>query len=411
MPSLGADMDAGTIVEWRVKPGDEVQRGDIVAVVDTDKADIDVEIFETGVIDELLVPVGARVPVGTPLAVVSAAAPSRNGEPTPVPPLAPASASLPPTPSTPSPSAPAPSPPTPSAPLPPTPAPARPRAPTSPGRRDDAVVHRLARHLGVDITTVTGTGPGGGITRQDVERAVQSRERPVETVGAAQEAEGRSVTMRRAIANLMARSNREIPHYYVATDIDMTAASRWLEQVNTQRPVASRLLPAALLLKATALAARERPALNGFWIDDELVPASGVHLGVAVSLRSGGLVAPALHDADSMDLDALMAALRDLTQRARAGRLRSSEMADPTITVTNLGDQGVDTVFGVIYPPQVALVGLGKVVERPWAVDGMVGARPVVRATLAGDHRATDGLAGARFLGDLDRFLQHPEEL
>ena len=197
----------------------------------------------------------------------------------------------------------------------------------------------------------------------------------------------------------------------MATDIDMTAATRWLEQINGQRPVASRLLPAALLLKATALAARERPALNGSWIDDELVPAPGVHLGVAVSLRSGGLVAPALHDADTMDLDALMAALRDLTQRARAGRLRSSEMADPTITVTNLGDQGVDTVFGVIYPPQVALVGLGKVVERPWAVDGMVGARPVVRASLAADHRATDGLAGARFLGDLDRFLQHPEEL
>ena len=217
--------------------------------------------------------------------------------------------------------------------------------------------------------------------------------------------------MRRAIANLMARSNREIPHYYVATDIDMSTAARWLEATNAQRPVATRLLPAALMLKATALAARQEPALNGLWVDDAFVPGSGIHLGVAVSLRTGGLVAPALHDADAMDLDTLMQALRDLTQRARTGRLRSSEMADPTITVTNLGDQGVDTVFGVIYPPQVALIGLGKMVERPWADHGMVGARPIVRATLAGDHRATDGRTGARLLTALDALLQHPEEL
>jgi pyruvate dehydrogenase E2 component (dihydrolipoamide acetyltransferase) len=217
--------------------------------------------------------------------------------------------------------------------------------------------------------------------------------------------------MRRAIANLMARSNREVPHYYVTTDIDMTAALRWLEAANGQRPTTTRLLPAVLLLRAVALTARAEPALNGLWVDDAFVPGAGVHVGVAVSLRTGGLVAPALHDADTMDLDALMEALRDLVQRARAGRLRSSEMADPTITVTNLGDQGVDTVFGLIYPPQVALVGLGTIRERPWAIDGMVGARPVLHATLAGDHRATDGRTGARFLASLDHRLQHPEEL
>jgi pyruvate dehydrogenase E2 component (dihydrolipoamide acetyltransferase) len=175
--------------------------------------------------------------------------------------------------------------------------------------------------------------------------------------------------------------------------------------------VSERLLPGALLLKATALAAREVPALNGFWVDDGFRPSAVVHLGVAVSLRGGGLVAPALHDADRLTLDELMAGLRDLVGRARAGRLRSSEMADPTLTVTNLGDQGVDEVHGVIYAPQVALIGFGKVAERPWASGGMLGVRPTVRATLAADHRASDGMVGARFLNALDRLLQTPEDL
>ncbi len=166
-----------------------------------------------------------------------------------------------------------------------------------------------------------------------------------------------------------------------------------------------------MLLKATALAAREVPELNGFWIDDEPRPAEHVHLGVAVSLRGGGLVAPAIHDADTKDLDTLMCELRDLVQRARTGHLRSSEMSDPTITVTNLGDQGVDEVHGVIYPPQVALVGMGRIAPKPVAVAGLLGVHPVVRITLAGDHRATDGHTGARFLTAIDRLLQRPEEL
>jgi pyruvate dehydrogenase E2 component (dihydrolipoamide acetyltransferase) len=222
----------------------------------------------------------------------------------------------------------------------------------------------------------------------------------------------RQESLRRAIAGLMARSKREIPHYYVATTIDLSAAIAWLRNTNDDRPPAERLLPAALLLKATALAAREVPALNGVWTDEDgFRPSETVHLGVAVSLRGGGLIAPAIHDAARLTLDELMAALRDLVDRTRSGRLRSSEVADPTITVTNLGDQGVDEVHGVIYPPQVALVGFGRVAERPWAHGGMLGVRPTVRATLAADHRASDGLIGARFLAILDRLLQTPEEL
>ena len=217
--------------------------------------------------------------------------------------------------------------------------------------------------------------------------------------------------MRLAIGRLMARSKREIPHYYLEHDAELTAALAWVAHTNETAPVEQRLLPAVLLYKAVAVAAAAHPELNGFWLDDRFVAGSGVHLGVAISLRGGGLVAPAVHDADQLSLTDLMAALRDLTTRARGGRLRGSEMTDATITVTNLGDQGVRAVYGVIYPPQVALVGFGRVSDRVWDVDGGIGIRPAVTATLAADHRATDGHLGARFLADVVRRLQHPEEL
>ncbi len=176
--------------------------------------------------------------------------------------------------------------------------------------------------------------------------------------------------MRQAIAAAMSRSNREIPHFYVAQTIDMSRALAWLTEANTERPVTERLLYGVLLLKAVALALREVPELNGFWQEGRPERSEAVHVGVAVSLRGGGLVAPALHDTDKKSLDELMAEFRDLVQRARAGSLRSSELADPTITVTSLGEQGVEGVFGLIFPPQVAIVGLGKIVERPWAAGG-----------------------------------------
>ena len=165
------------------------------------------------------------------------------------------------------------------------------------------------------------------------------------------------------------------------------------------------------MLKAAAVAARRVPQLNGFWIYDDFTPADDAHVGVATSLRGGGLVPPAIHGAADLSLEELMARLRDLITRARAGRLRGSELTDPTITVTNLGDQGVESVFGVIYPPQVALAGFGKVVERPFAVGGLIGVRPVVVTTLAADHRATDGYTGGRYLTAISDLLQHPEEM
>lgn len=217
--------------------------------------------------------------------------------------------------------------------------------------------------------------------------------------------------MRRAIGDLMARSKREIPHYYLATTIDMTNALTWSREHNAGLAVADRVVPSALLFKATALAARSFPEMNGHFVDGEFRPASTVRLGIPVALRGGGLLTPAIEDAQTLSPAELMARLRDLVNRAKAGRLRGTELAEPSLTVTNLGDQGVETVYGVIYPPQVALVGFGAVVERPWAVDGLLGVRPVVTATLSADHRVSDGHRGALFLAAIDEHLNHPEEL
>lgn len=369
MPSLGADMEAGTLAKWLVKPGDAVSRGDIVAVVQTEKADVEVEVFTSGAIEKIHVREGDKVPVGTLLATVRGEGEAAAAAPGP-------SAALP---------APAPD--------------VGERARASPAAR------RRAEELGVDLRGVRGTGPKGSISVADVESAVSAA-----PPGPAPVSE-RSAGMRRAIAAAMSRSNREIPHYYLGTEIDLTATQQWLAVENSKRPVTERILPAALLLRCVALAAGEVPEMNGFWVDGSFRPSSVVHLGVAISLREGGLVAPALHDADKKGLEELMRDLRDLVTRARAGTLRSSEMSDPTLTVTNLGDLGVETVFGVIFPPQVALVGFGKAVERPRLRQGTVVPAPMVTATLAADHRVSDGHRGGLFLAAIDRFAQRPEAL
>jgi pyruvate dehydrogenase E2 component (dihydrolipoamide acetyltransferase) len=217
--------------------------------------------------------------------------------------------------------------------------------------------------------------------------------------------------MRKAIAAAMSRSKREIPHYYLGSHIELSTALAWLQAENLKRPIAERMLYSVLLLKAVAVAVREFPEMNGFWVDDAFKPSDAVHVGVAIALRQGGLIAPAIHDVDKKSLDEIMANLRDLVKRVRAGVLRSSEIADATITVTSLGEQGVETVFGVIYPPQVALVGFGKISERPWAANGMIGVKPVIMTSLAADHRASDGHRGGLFLSAIDRLLQTPEKL
>ncbi len=385
MPSLGADMEAGTLVEWLVKPGDKVKRGDVVAVVETQKGAIEIEIFNDGMVSELVVPVGGSVPVGTVLARLDGA-PTTAAAAAPVPPpSAPVAAVVVPSPA------------------------AVPIAPATPRRhRSSPAARRLAAERGITIDELTGTGPGGAITIADVEAAKPATPAVEMT---RRRAGFDPAAMRQAIAAAMSRSKHEIPHYYLSQTVEVSGALTRLERLNSERSPPGRVLPAVLFLRAVALAVVKTPELNGFWEDGRFRPGDGVHIGWAIALRGGGLVAPAIRDADRRSLDELMAAMRDLVQRARSSGLRSSELSDPTITVTSLGDRGAETVLPIIYPPQVAMIGIGRIVTRPWVVDGAIGPRPIVAMTLAGDHRASDGHRGGLLLAEIDRLLQEAETI
>uniref|UniRef100_A0A7C1JVK8 Dihydrolipoamide acetyltransferase component of pyruvate dehydrogenase complex n=1 Tax=Caldilinea aerophila TaxID=133453 RepID=A0A7C1JVK8_9CHLR len=411
MPSLGADMQSGKLLEWLVKPGDVVKRGQVIAVVGTEKGDIEVEVFEEGVVRALLAAPGTEMPVGAPIAIIESAAEAEKVAAAPVSRPADVTGEATKTVAEKVTAVPA------------------PRPANGQRIRVSPLARKLAAELGVDLSQVRGTGPQGAIDKADVERAAAALKaqqeapppvptQPVEAPAPPPPAKPVDkssaefqASMRRAIALAMARSNREIPHYYLETRINMAKALAWLEAENLKRPIQNRLLPAVLLIKAVAKALTQVPQLNGYWIDDALQVAEAIHIGFAIALRQGGLVTPAIHHADLKSADELMETLRDLIMRTRAGRLRSSELTDATITLTSLGDMGVEKVFGVIYPPQVALVGFGRVTEEVWVENGLIGVRPVVYATLAGDHRASDGRTGAEFLDVLNRLLQEPETL
>jgi pyruvate dehydrogenase E2 component (dihydrolipoamide acetyltransferase) len=371
MPSLGADMEAGTLVKWQIEPGSPVRRGDVVALVETEKGIIDIESFDDGVVERLLVQPGTRVPVGTALALF-------EGTETVV---------------APAPAAPAPQGP-PAVDAGRRPAPvrvAKPRA--SPAARARAAERKL------DLAAIAGTGPEGVITLADVERATSRG--PADARG----------SVRNAIAASMSRSKREIPHYYLQLAMNFSSASAWLEEFNGTRPPPERLLPAVLFIKATARAAAKQSSFNGYFGGHGYEPATNVNVGVAIALRGGGLLAPAILDAHEKSLPVLMRELVDLVARARSGHLRSSEVAAATLTITSLGEEGVDALFPIINPPQVAIVGFGSVLQRPWAVGQGIEVRPVITLTLAADHRVTDGRQGAQFLAAIRDGLLQPGEL
>ncbi|MFI4896009.1 MAG: dihydrolipoamide acetyltransferase family protein [Steroidobacterales bacterium] len=381
MPALGADMTEGTLVEWRIAPGDPVKRGQVVALVETEKGIIDVESFHEGRVERLLVETGSHVPVGTALALFSGEAP----QPASATAAAPAAA----------------------------PVPGGGRVKISPAAR------RRAEELGLSIEELSSTGAGGPVSIADVEiAAAASKARPPALIALPASpiaplvgAERTQATMRRAIAAAMTRAKREIPHYYLTQMIDFAPARAWLEQFNASRPVEDRLLYSVLIIKAVARAAAEIPGFSGFYRNGQFEAATDMHVGFAVAQRGGGLMAPALLSAASKDLIVLMHELMDLVARARGGHLRSSELGLPVITLTSLGDEGVDAVYPIIYPDQVAIVGAGRLTDRPWVSDGQVTIRPILTLTLAADHRVTDGRRGARFLARIATLLATPGEL
>jgi len=399
MPSLGADMDAGTLVEWRIAVGDHVARGGVVGLVETQKATMELESFADGIVEALLVEPGAKVPVGTVLARLRDGDATSAG-PVQLPPAAPAPAPpLAPPPLVPPPVA---APTGGAAPLPAA-APTEVAAPPSARVRGSPAARQRARELGIELASLHGTGPHGAIVLRDVHAPpVAPKPRPAPSLAS---------PMRAAIAAAMSRSKREIPHFYLSHTISLKRALAWLAEVNHDRTIQTRILPGAVLLRAVAVALWEYPELNGFYVDDAFQPSEEVHLASAISLRTGGLIAPAILDADTRTIDELTQDLQDLVVRARSGHLKSSELTSATFTVTSLGDRGCEAVFPVINPPQVAIVGFGSISERPWVEGSTVVPHPTVVAVLAADHRVSDGHRGGLFLSTLDRLLQDPAKL
>ena len=395
MPSLGADMEDGTLVEWRVKSGDTVNRGDIIADVDTQKGLIEIEVFEEGTVDQLVVKEGEKVPVGTVMATIIPIGDKESARKESLPVKA----------------------------EPVVMQKAKTQATTEPVKQPlkvgstishdhlkiSPLAKRMAEEKGIDLSIIKGSGPEGSIVKKDIELAAKTKVESHKEVSE-EKKEIASQGIRAAIAMAMSRSNREIPHFYLETRIDMSQALEWLKETNKERVLKDRLLSAVLLIKATAKAVKEVPVVNAYW-ENGLQLKDAINIGFAVSLRKGGVVIPAIRDADQKSLAEIMTLLKDLIPRARVLKLRSSELSESTITLTNVGEGNVDKVFGVIYPPQVAIIGFGNIVEEAWVDNGAISARPVIHVTLAADHRAIDGYLGGRFLTALKNHLQNPATL
>lgn len=361
MPSLGADMEAGILRSWKTAPGQSVKRGDIVAEVETQKGILDIEVFDSGTVGELKVKVNERVPVGTLLMTILTE--TTTAEKTTTEPEEKIEAQT--------------------------------QAATALVHRIKAspLARRIAEELGIILEKVSGSGPDGAITRADVESAAHAQSQPP--------------SMRDAIAAAMSRSNREIPHYFLWAKVEMKNFLEHLHQLNAERPVQKRLLPAALLIRFLGRSLKEFPDLNATW-EERLIRQPSVNIGLVTSLPTGGLVIPAIHHADQISVDEVMEQLTDVVLRARSGHLRSSDLMDSTASMTNLSEGPSESILGIIYPPQVALIGFGAIREEVVAENGMIAARPVMTITLAADHRATDGTYGNRFLAHLTGQISNP---
>ena len=409
MPSLGADMEAGTLVEQLISPGDMVHRGDIIAAIETQKGVIEIECFDDGILQQWLVELGRKVPVGTPLARIGPAADANveaGGEPDEPEVPKPADPSPePPSPEDPAPSETPPPQPGPEIPYPDSPAPEIPQPLDRSLKTVQSTAHRLhatpaARRLaaqkGIDLAHMAKSADAV-IRHDDVLAYAAGKTEPASD-------------MRSGLAAAMSRSKREIPHYYLAHHADLTAAERFLSDINNARPPDKRYMLAGLYLKSLAKAALKFPEMNGHFENGQFRPSKEVHAGLAIRLRKGGVVAPAVMNADALDIETLMSNMRDLVTNVRAGRFRASSLG-ATITLTSLGERGVDRLYGVIYPPQVAIVGIGTPNLEPVVREGKIVPRLMTSITLAADHRVSDGHRGAQFLKCIADYLQEPDKL
>jgi pyruvate dehydrogenase E2 component (dihydrolipoamide acetyltransferase) len=418
MPKLSDSMEAGTIVRWLKQPGEEVKRGDPLAEVETDKADVEVEASDSGTLIELRVPEGKSAPVGAVIAVLGAAGEGVKAAPGPRPETG---ESLPSAGAGQRPGA------SPGesgagrAPAAPAPEPAA-SEPRGGATRASPLARQLAAEAGVDLATLGGSGPGGRIVKRDVEASLaRAADRPAgdasaETppraepgVSAGSRVEPPS-RMRLAIARRMSEAKRDIPHFYVRADVNMGECLRLRESLKTSGAI-PHLTVTHLIVKAMAVTLGAHPRLNASWREDGSVEIHGeINPGIAVALDDG-LIVPVLHGAGRMTLAEVATGAKKLTDRARSGKFSGQDLAGSTISLSNVGMLDVDELVAVINPPHAAVLAVAAVKERPVARGGRIEIARMMSATLSCDHRVLNGIEGAGFLQDLKRLLEDPVRL
>ncbi len=462
MPQMGADMTEGTLVKWVKQVGDEVKRGDILAEIETDKATVELEAFDSGTLRRQVVEEGATVPVGEVIAILGSADEELPGSAEQKPRPAVAERKKEPATAAASQAAaavgvaeqPAAAERLAEAPRATemadraaepveSPIEAAPGVPPDGRIRISPVARRIAHDAGIEPAAVTGTGPDGRVLRRDVEAAIKTAaEKPAaataapvaqpqaaaalvdapapEPAGTAKPATPRPMgspgdvvplsRMRQAIARRMVMSKQQQPHYYLTLDVDMTAAMAFREQLNASASEQQRVSINDMIIKAVATSLERHPKFNAEFTAEGLKMHPAINVDIAIALDEG-LIAPAILDCANKTLGRIAQESKDLVARAKSGHLRSDEYADGTFSITNLGAFGVETLIGIIKPPQAAILGVGSVMAQAVVRDGEIVARSMMKIALSADHRVSDGAEGARFIKEIQGLLENPVSL
>jgi pyruvate dehydrogenase E2 component (dihydrolipoyllysine-residue acetyltransferase) len=416
MPRLSDTMTEGVLSRWVKKEGDTVKKGDILAEIETDKAVMELEVYDAGVLERLLVAEGTEVPIGQPIAVIGDGS-QRNGAAAPDPQDAGAGAASPPAEAEPTVSAPVQAVSTSVASAP---------ASTSASShvRSSPLARRIAHEQHIDLAELARTHPGQRIVSADVKVAVEERDKPTAaqslptTTAAPLGAAGASdrgadseeiplSMMRRATARRLTES-AGAPHFFLTNVVNIERLMSFRAEVNQR--YAERNIKVSvtdLLVRACAVTLREHPKINASWAQDKILQHRRIHVGVAVALEDG-LIVPVVTDADTKGLDVIAGQTRALAERARASRLTPDEFSGGTFTISNLGMFGIDNFTAVINPPEAAILAVGAASEEPYVSERQLLSRRIFKMTLTVDHRVLDGATAAAFLRDLKRTLEEP---
>ena len=405
MPKLSDAMEEGRLLQWLKKEGDRVQGGDVLASIETDKAEIELESFGAGVLRKILVAEGETVPVGKVIAIVAEPDEDISSLVGAAAPAAPAKAEV-------------------KASAPPAPAPSKleakaPPAPTAPAAESgwipaSPIARRMARDAGVELAKITGSGPGGRILERDIEAFLGAKAQQMggaEVPAGEREFEDKELsTIRKTIALRMTQSKAPIPHFTVTVEADMGEAQHMRGSLNAVDPAAEKLSINHILIKAVALALKRHPLVNAAFANGKARLFTKVHIGVAVALEDG-LIVPVIRDCDRKSLGEIAHEAKSLIERARGKKLRPEEYSGGTFAISNLGMYDVVEFTAVIDPAHGAILAVGAIEEKPVVLNGQIVIRQRMRLTGSFDHRIIDGAMGAKFLQDVKKILENPVQL